>query len=297
MDPEFGMTPVRAAWLKTVLKDTSNQKQNIAFNEVLSTNPEYLATIKTPHDLIPFGVLKDFHKAGPVKNMYGWEHYEWAYEINEYNHRDPWRLDRKKLVGLFGSSDTFGAGCEITYGEKLQEKLPPDYGVCNFATAGANMLVMFKKFLTVTNILKFDTVILSFPEAKLISMRDQGFMALGALTQVIPHTPEWIKLMGCLGLPEYEELHDEIKQGKEGIPLTVFLMKYVDYMVDIAVKSGAKVVISGWDRALYFTIKEKYPELTADRWKWTDRAEWDKAHPGQESHDQYAVDLYRHMKV
>lgn len=297
MDPEFGMTPVRAAWLKTVLKDTNSQRNNIAFNEVLSTNPEYLATIKTPHDLIPFGVLKDFNKAGPVKNMYGWEHYEWAYEINEYNHRDPWRLDRKKLVGLFGSSDTFGAGCEITYGEKLQEKLPPDYGVCNFATAGANMLVMFKKFLTVTNILKFDTVILSFPEAKLISMRDQGFMALGALTQVIPHTPEWIKLMGCLGLPEYEELHDEIKQGKEGIPLTVFLMKYVDYMIDIAVKSGAKVVISGWDRALYFTIKEKYPELTANRWKWTDRAEWDKAHPGQESHDQYAVDLYRQMKV
>ena len=161
MDPEFGMTPVRAAWLKTVLKDTNSQRNNIAFNEVLSTNPEYLATIKTPHDLIPFGVLKDFNKAGPVKNMYGWEHYEWAYEINEYNHRDPWRLDRKKLVGLFGSSDTFGAGCEITYGEKLQEKLPPDYGVCNFATAGANMLVMFKKFLTVTNILKFDTVILS----------------------------------------------------------------------------------------------------------------------------------------
>ena len=145
--------------------------------------------------------------------------------------------------------------------------------------------------------LKFDTVILSFPEAKLISMRDQGFMALGALTQVIPHTPEWIQLMGCLGLPEYQELHDEIKQGKEGIPLTVFLMKYVDYMIDIAVKSGAKVVISGWDRALYFTIKEKYPELTAERWEWFDKAEYDKAHPGQGSHDKYAQDIYRHMKV
>ena len=229
------MDPVRAAWLKTVLKDAHSQRNNIAFNEVLSTNPEYLATIKTPHDLIPFGVLKDFKEAGPIQNIYGWEKYDWAYHINEYNHRDPWRLDRKKLVGLFGSSDTFGAGCEITYGERLQEKLPPDYGVCNFATAGSNMLVMFKKFLTVTNMLKFDTVILSFPEAKLISMRDQGFMALGALTQVIPHTPEWIQLMGCLGLPEYQELHDEIKQGKEGIPLTVFLMKYVDYMVDIAV--------------------------------------------------------------
>lgn len=291
------MDPVRAAWLKTVLKDAHSQRNNIAFNEVLSTNPEYLATIKTPHDLIPFGVLKDFKEAGPIKNIYGWEKYDWAYEINEYNHRDPWRLDRKKLVGLFGSSDTFGAGCNITYGERLQEKLPPDYGVCNFATAGANMLVMFKKFLTVTNMLKFDTVILSFPEAKLISMRDQGFMALGALTQVIPHTPEWIQLMGCLGLPEYQELHDEIKQGKEGIPLTVFLMKYVDYMIDIAVKSGAKVVISGWDRALYFTIKEKYPELTAERWEWFDKAEYDKAHPGQGSHDKYAQDIYRHMKV
>ncbi len=291
------MDPVRAAWLKTVLKDAHSQRNNIAFNEVLSTNPEYLATIKTPHDLIPFGVLKDFKEAGPIQNIYGWEKYDWAYHINEYNHRDPWRLDRKKLVGLFGSSDTFGAGCEITYGERLQEKLPPDYGVCNFATAGSNMLVMFKKFLTVTNMLKFDTVILSFPEAKLISMRDQGFMALGALTQVIPHTPEWIQLMGCLGLPEYQELHDEIKQGKEGIPLTVFLMKYVDYMVDIAVKSGAKVVISGWDRALYFTIKEKYPELTAERWEWFDKAEYDKAHPGQGSHDKYAQDIYRHMKV
>tara|TARA_Y100000356_G_scaffold26095_1_gene18345 strand:- start:142 stop:1017 length:876 start_codon:yes stop_codon:yes gene_type:complete len=291
------MDPVRAAWLKTVLKDAHSQRNNIAFNEVLSTNPEYLATIKTPHDLIPFGVLKDFKEAGPIQNIYGWEKYDWAYHINEYNHRDPWRLDRKKLVGLFGSSDTFGAGCEITYGERLQEKLPPDYGVCNFATAGSNMLVMFKKFLTVTNMLKFDTVILSFPEAKLISMRDQGFMALGALTQVIPHTPEWIQLMGCLGLPEYQELHDEIKQGKEGIPLTVFLMKYVDYMVDIAVKSGAKVVISGWDRALYFTIKEKYPELTSERWEWFDKAEYDKAHPGQGSHDKYAQDIYRHMKV
>ena len=291
------MDPLRAAWLKTVLKDAHSQRNNIAFNEVLSTNPEYLATIKTPHDLIPFGVLKDFKEAGPIQNIYGWEKYDWAYHINEYNHRDPWRLDRKKLVGLFGSSDTFGAGCEITYGERLQEKLPPDYGVCNFATAGSNMLVMFKKFLTVTNMLKFDTVILSFPEAKLISMRDQGFMALGALTQVIPHTPEWIQLMGCLGLPEYQELHDEIKQGKEGIPLTVFLMKYVDYMVDIAVKSGAKVVISGWDRALYFTIKEKYPELTAERWEWFDKAEYDKAHPGQGSHDKYAQDIYRHMKV
>ena len=291
------MDPVRAAWLKTVLKDAHSQRNNIAFNEVLSTNPEYLATIKTPHDLIPFGVLKDFKEAGPIQNIYGWEKYDWAYHINEYNHRDPWRLDRKKLVGLFGSSDTFGAGCNITYGERLQEKLPPDYGVCNFATAGANMLVMFKKFLTVTNMLKFDTVILSFPEAKLISMRDQGFMALGALTQVIPHTPEWIQLMGCLGLPEYQELHDEIKQGKEGIPLTVFLMKYVDYMIDIAVKSGAKVVISGWDRALYFTIKEKYPELTAERWEWFDKAEYDKAHPGQGSHDKYAQDIYRHMKV
>ena len=117
------MDPVRAAWLKTVLKDAHSQRNNIAFNEVLSTNPEYLAAIKTPHDLIPFGVLKDFKEAGPIQNIYGWEKYDWAYHINEYNHRDPWRLDRKKLVGLFGSSDTFGAGCNITYGERLQEKL------------------------------------------------------------------------------------------------------------------------------------------------------------------------------
>ena len=300
------MDPTRANWLKTVLKDTHEQAKQRqgefrlhpgAYNEVLSTDPEYLATIKTVNDLIPFGVLKTFTGAGPIKNIYGWENYDWAYQMNEYNHRDPWPLERKKLVGLFGSSDTFGAGCEKPYGQTLQEKLPPDYGVCNFATAGANMLVMYKKFLVVTNMLKFDTVILSFPEAKLISMRDQGFMALGALTQVIPSTPEWIQLLSHLGEPEYKELHEEIRQGKEGIPLTVFLMKYIDYMINIAVRSGAKVIISGWDRALYFTIQEKYPELTAPRWHWSDRAKCDKAHPGQDSHDRYAQDFYTHMKV
>ena len=292
--------PVKEEWLKRQLKNEKNHQSpdyNIQFNEVISTNPDYLATIKTPHDLIPFGVLKNFKGPGPIQNIYGWERYEWSYQMNEYNHRDPWRLDKPKLVGLFGSSDTFGAGCEITYGEKLQEKLPPDYGVCNFATAGANMLVMFKKFLVVTNMMKFDTIILSFPEAKLISMRDQGFMALGALTQVLPHTPEWLQLLASLSKPDYEELHEEIKQGKEGIPLTVFLMKYVDYMIDIAVKSKSKVVISGWDRNLYFTIKEKYPEITAERWEWFDKAEYDKAHPGQGSHDKYANDLYKQMKV
>ena len=122
-------------------------------------------------------------------------------------------------------------------------------------------------------------------------------MQLGALTQVIPHTPEWIQLMGSLAKPEYDELHEEIKQGKEGIPLTLFLMKYVDYMIKMAVKSGAKVVIGGWDRALYFTIKDKYPELTVERWQWFDRAEYDKTHPGQGSHDKYANDIYKHMKV
>ena len=54
------MSPVREAWLKSLIKDTHSQRNNIQFNEVISTNPEYLATIKTPEDLIPFGVLKNF---------------------------------------------------------------------------------------------------------------------------------------------------------------------------------------------------------------------------------------------
>ena len=297
---------IQEAWLKTVLKGSKSERlenqspesrHNIAFNEVLSTSPEYLATIKTPHDLIPFGVLKDYKGPGSIKNIYGWERYDWAYEINQYNHRDEWPLDREKLIGVFGSSESFGAGCNITYARRLQEKLPPSYGVCNFATAGANILVMYKKFSVVTNMMDFDTVILTFPEAKLISLKDSGFRQLGALTQVIPHTPEWIQLMGDMGLPEYQELHDEIRQGKEGIPLIMFLMKYVDYMIAMARRKGIKVIISGWDRALYFTIKEKYPEITCERWQWFDYAEYDKAHPGQSSHDLYADNLFKHMKL
>ena len=43
---------------------------NIQFNEAMSSNPEYLATIKTPQDLIPLGVLKDFKGPGPVDKLY-----------------------------------------------------------------------------------------------------------------------------------------------------------------------------------------------------------------------------------
>ena len=44
-------------------------------------------------------------------------------------------------------------------------------------------------------------------------------------------------------------------------------------------------------------LKEKYPELTVERWQWFDRAEYDKTHPAQGSHDKYANDIYKHMKV
>ena len=43
---------------------------NIQFNEAMSSNPEYLDTIKTPQDLIPLGVLKDFKGPGPVDKLY-----------------------------------------------------------------------------------------------------------------------------------------------------------------------------------------------------------------------------------
>tara|TARA_Y100000361_G_scaffold121688_1_gene113684 strand:- start:2577 stop:3464 length:888 start_codon:yes stop_codon:yes gene_type:complete len=288
---------VRQKWLKSVFgKDA--QRNNIQNNELISKSPEFLANMKTPKDLIPFGVLRNFYGPEQVKNMYTWETYDWAYDINEYNHRDPWPLDSKpKKVGIFGSSDSFGAGCDKTYSRRLQELLPPEYGVHNTATAGANILVIFKKFEIMTNMMDFDTAIVSLPEAKLISLKDQQFMVLGALTKVMPHTPEWIQLMGNLGLPEYQELHDEIKQGKEGIPLTVFLMKYVDAIAQIAIKKKIKLFFGGWDRALYFNVKEKYPEITLPRWEWFDKAECDNAHPGIASHDKYAVNIFNAMKV
>ena len=291
------MEKAKQEWLKGVFgKDA--QRNNIENNELISKDPLAVAKMTTPNDLIPFGVLKDFHGPEKVKNIYTWETYDWAYDINEYNHRDPWPLDKKsKRIGIFGSSDTFGAGCDVTYARRLQERVPPDYGVHNFATAGANILVLFKKFQIVTNMMDLDYAIVSLPEAKLISLKDTQFMVLGALTQVIPHTPEWIQLMGNLGLPEYQELHDEIKQDKEGIPLKVFLLKYVDAIAQIAIKKNIKLFFGGWDRMLYFSLQEMYSEITLPRWEWFDKAECDKAHPGQGSHDKYADNIFKALKL
>lgn len=286
--------PDYSPWLKKVISQDS-QKLHYANNDFITTDSNKIQTLE---GLIPYGVMKNFKGPTETSTLYGWEDYPWTYKINEYNHRDKFPLDRKIKIGVFGSSDVLGAGVEHTFSKRLQEKLPPNYGVLNFATAGANMLVCHKKLQLVTKIIDLDIVILSLPDLKLLTFQDQQFKVLGALTNIIPHTPEWFQLICNIDEEQYNELHREIRAGVEGVPLKMFLYKHIDFMINLCHKKKIKVVLGAREKSLILGFRKEYPDLTLeDRWEWFDRAPMDNAHPGQDSHDRYANMIYKHLKI
>ena len=280
-------------WLNKVISKDA-QKHNYANELFIATDPNEIQTLE---DLAPYGVMKNFKGPTETSTLYGWEDYPWKYKINEYNHRDDFPIDRKIKIGVFGSSDVLGAGVEYSFSRRLQEKLPPNYGVFNFATAGANILVCHKKLQLATKVMDLDVVVLALPDLKLLSWRDQQFKVLGALTNVIPHTPEWVQLLCNIDEDQYNELDEEIKAGVEGIPLQLFLFKHIDFMINMCHKKNIKVVLGATGRSLILGLKKDYPDITLDRWEWYDRAPMDNAHPGQQSHDDYASMIYKHLKV
>ena len=281
------------SWLKGVFgKDA--QKNNYASEQFIAKD---FKDFKTLDDIAPYGILKDFKGPTETSTLYGWEDYPWSYQINKYNHRDDFPTERKIKIGIFGSSDVMGAGVEHTFAKRLQEKLPPNYGVYNFGSAGANMLVVHKKFQLVTHFMDLDIAIVSFPEIKLLSFRDQQFKVLGALTNIVPHSKEWVQLLCNFDEKQYDELNEEIKAGKEGIPLQLFLWKHVDNIARIARQKKIKLAMGGYARDVAFGLLKDYPDVSLPRWEWHDRAPMDKAHPGQNSHDDYANMIYNYLKV
>lgn len=267
-------------------------------------NERFIATpyteFKTLDDITPFGILKDFNGAIDVPTLYGWDDEDrgWKYKINQYNHRD--NFDNKEVkVGVFGSSDVMGAGVEYTFATRLQDKLPPNHAVYNFSSAGANVLVIHKKFQLVSHLMDLDVAVISFPEMKLLSFKDQQFKTLGALTNIPAHSKEWVQLLCNLSEKQYDELNDEIKAGKEGVPLQMFLWKYVENIIQIAKTKNIKLALGGWAKDVVFGLGllKDHPDISLPLWEWVDRAPSDNAHPGQDSHDRYADTIYKFLKV
>lgn len=268
-------------------------------------NEKFIATpyteFKTLDDITPFGILRDFNGAIDVPTLYGWDDEDrgWKYKINQYNHRDEFYTDREVKVGVFGSSDVMGAGVEHTFATRLQDKLPPNHAVYNFSSAGANVLVVHKKFQLVSHLMDLDVAVISFPEMKLLSFRDQQFKTLGALTNIPAHSKEWVQLLCNLSEKQYDELNNEIKAGKEGVPLQMFLWKYVENIIQIAKAKNIKLALGGWAKDVVFGLGllKDHPDITLPLWEWVDRAPSDNAHPGQDSHDRYADIIYKFLKV
>ena len=55
--------------------------------------------------------------------------------------------------------------------------------------------------------------------------------------------------------------------------------------------------MGGYARDVAFGLLKDYPDVSLPRWEWHDRAPMDKAHPGQNSHDDYADMIYSFLKV
>lgn len=253
--------------------------------------------VKDVIDLQPFGILKAEHhrrEKHSINKFFPFEEHDWDYKINEYNFRDDFPFQAEKKIAVFGCSATMGTGVDKTYSRHLQEMLPPEYGVFNFATAGNHIVSMYKKFIGVCNCLEIDTAIMTFPHMKLMAMRDNQFKVLSSLTRVEPHTEEWMQLMTNLDQKEYDQLHIEISQGREEVKLKLLLLKYIDGMLRIAKDKNIKLIFGGWDSELYFSISKEYPTLTLPKWEWADFAH--KAdHPGIQAHKDYANSIVQKM--
>lgn len=207
---------------------------------------------------------------------------EQIYYLNEWNHRDSW-VKKKKIVGVFGCSCTFGVGVDKNFCNYLEEDLGDDYAVWNFGTQAYNIIHMAKKYIGISNLIDFDTIIMMFPSLRLLTLRDGLFKELGLKSKLEPFSPEYSLMLEFLDTKYYDSLFQDIHQGKEP-EVGAVLAKFADYIVDTAQKKKTKVIISGWDTAMWFTMKNTYPELTLDRWEWEDRSGFDAMHPGPKSH-------------
>lgn len=212
------------------------------------------------------------------------------YYQNEWNHRDNWTY-KKKIVGVFGCSATYGVGVDKNFCNYLQEWLP-EVSVWNFGTQAYNLIHMARKYAGISNIVDFDTIIMMLPNLRLVSLRDGLFKDLTIRSQLDPFGPEFMGMISYLDRQYYDDL-----LAADDLHIGAIIAKFADYIVDTAHKKGTKVIIGAWQGEAHYIMKQTYPELTLDkRWQ-SDRAAYDGVHPSTKSHEEIATVLFERMAL
>jgi len=241
-------------------------------------------------DLVPYGKFypRDFiDKIGDSDHFYidylcdaerdnisSGKYSNWKYYFNQYNFRDEWHFDRRKKIGFFGCSFTFGEGIDSkdTFVQIVGNEL--NYSSFNFGIGGASQERILRTYMAALRVIDFDIVVVTLPTP----IRQMYVSDDGEIVNLIPmHNEDAYTKVG----KELTRLTDTYYYNKELTNINTFKM--------LADLKGIKILIGSWDHPTVELVKQTMPSIALDPFPNIDKHEArDNQHPGPISQKTYA---------
>jgi hypothetical protein len=247
------------------------------YNQIL-----YPSKSSTLDDLIYFsnwGMIFPTHQSNPVY-LDDEEKYasvdnlndNWTYSINKYGFRGSWPLDpTKKKIGFFGCSFTLGQGVEekYTFPYLVEQHYNQKIESLNFGTSGASVQRIAKIISALSNIIKFETVVITLPPTSRLSYIHK----VGMLSDLLP---------SAISSKE-QSLYNILTQND-------FDMYAVDAIQWITAElKGTNILWSSWCPNTYKILQEFADEkLLLPPFPLNDKKARDNRHPGKNCHELYS---------
>ena len=250
------------------------------------------ANKKSLHDLVDFHEFMKYSEeyvkdteftCGPFK---GSDEYNVVgdqgtrYNINKFGFRGSWEKTKKKTIGVFGDSCTFGVGVDEKdiYTSLLKNYLP-DYDILNFGMVGSSIDNIVKCYSVAERLIGFDKALFLLP--------DYSRFCWPQYEKEWQHTN---MIIGS-GLDETNQDHmNYIRNYWEELEIHRTI-NYLNWLNDISNINDSIISVWSWSKETNHIIRKTLPKesvaLIDPKEVEIDHAR-DHQHPGPKSHKQIA---------
>lgn len=227
-------------------------------------------TYKTGHTLQYINHSEESIMSDPSNNIP-----RWTYFLNNYNFRDEWNFkDKRRRIGFFGCSFTFGEGIHSknTFAKQVSSHF--NLNSFNFGVGGSSIERVARTFSAVTKVIDLDYAVVTLPSW----YRCLYLNSDGRLINLIPGMTE----------SQFEAVTRLLAKLKDEYYMNNTI-SHVNWMVDIAKLKNIKILISSWDHPTNFFCKEMFPSITINPFpNIDDKSARDGMHPGIKSQTAHA---------
>ena len=202
----------------------------------------------------------------------------WTFFLNNYNFRGEWNfVDKRKRIGFFGCSFTFGEGIHSRYTFVNQVSTHFDLNPFNFGVGGSSIERVVRTFSSATNAINLDYAVITLPSWYRCLYLDPH----GKLINLIPNITQ----------SRYEAITELLMKLDDDYYIN-HTISYVNWMVDVAKLKNIKILLSSWDHSVNALCKELFPSITLDPFpNIDDKCARDKLHPGTKSQTAHAKQI------